>query len=200
MDDYKIAKIYDPILYIFINKLRKLIAGIIKKNNYEKILDVCCGTGNQMLHLQKNGIHSVGVDISLEMAEVAISRGLKCHIQDAQDMDSKDHSFDLTMTTLALHEKPRSLAEKIIEEMIRVTKPDGIIMIVDFDFNKKSFFMSKMVIDLIERSSGKEHYENFKEFIDYGGIDELVKKFPLTKKETYRYAFNSMTVKLYELN
>ena len=146
MSDYgvKTAKIYDPLLHIFIHSLRKKILKIIQENNYKNILDVCCGRGNQLKMLQKHGIPATGIDLSKEMLEVAKSGEVKAHCleQNAENIDFRENSFDLVMTTFALHEKSNESARKILNEMIRVSQKNGHLMIVDYALPKRKLNIS----------------------------------------------------------
>ena len=61
-NEYKSAKYYDKFLHLFVWRIRKKILEIVIRNKYKTILDVCCGTGNQLKLLKKHGIVGIGVD------------------------------------------------------------------------------------------------------------------------------------------
>jgi len=42
-----------------------------------------------------------------------------------------DESFDISSISFALHDMPRSIRKETLKEMARVTKPDGMILIID---------------------------------------------------------------------
>jgi len=52
---------------------------------------------------------------------------------------------------------------------------------------KKTSFISKWLIYSIERIAGKEHYRNFKSYINLGGLDGLLKdiKFDTIEKHYF---------------
>ena len=139
-DEYKSAKYYDKFLHLFVRRIRKRVLQIVKKNRYEKILDVCCGTGNQLKILKKHGIDGTGIDLSKAMLEIAESGKIKanCFEQDAENINFSNESFDMTMTTFALHEKSNSSAKLILNEMIRLTSKNGHLIIVDFSINRNT--------------------------------------------------------------
>lgn len=203
MSDYgvKTAKIYDPLLHIFIHSLRKKILKIIRENRYKNILDVCCGTGNQLKMLQKHGISATGIDLSEEMLEVAKSGNIKAHCleQNAEDIDFRENSFDLVMTTFALHEKSNESASRILNEMIRVSNKNGHLMLVDYAIPKKKLNISRKMVDFIEYMAGDEHYGFYKKYIQSGGLNHLLIGLPLKELKTIRALSGNVEIKLMEL-
>lgn len=197
-DEYKSAKYYDKILHLFVWRIRKKVLQIVKKNQYKKILDVCCGTGNQLKLLKKHGIDGTGVDLSKAMLEIAESGNIKvnCYEQDSENINFNDESFDMTMTTFALHEKSHSSAKKILNEMIRLTRKNGHLIIVDFSIDRNTFFLAKAGIRLIESSTGDDHYKHYKEYVASNGLDTLLEGSPLKEIEKYYFAFNSVVLKV----
>lgn len=201
MSDYgvKTAKIYDPLLHIFIHSLRKRILKIIQENAYENILDVCCGTGNQLKMLQKHGIPATGIDLSKEMLDVANSSDAHCLEQNAESIEFDENTFDLVMTTFALHEKSNESARMILDEMIRVSKKGGHLMIVDYAIPKSKLNISRKVVDFIEYLAGDEHYGFYKEYTQSGGLNYLLKGLPLKEIKTIKALSGNVEIKLMEL-
>lgn len=197
-DEYKSAKYYDKFLHLFVWRIRKKILQIVKKNQYKNILDVCCGTGNQLKILKKHGIDGTGIDLSKAMLEVAESGKIKvkCHEQDAENIDFNDESFDMTMTTFALHEKSHSSAKKILNEMIRLTKKNGHLILVDFSIDSSTFFLARKGISLIESLAGDEHYKHYKEYVASNGLDALLEDSPLKEIEKHYFVFNGVVLKV----
>lgn len=197
-DEYKSAKYYDQFLYLFVKQIRNKILQIVKKNQYKKILDVCCGTGNQLKILKKHGIDGTGIDLSKAMLEIAKSGKIKtnCYEQDAENINFSDESFDMTMTTFALHEKSQSSAKKILNEMIRLTQKDGHLIIVDFSIDSNTFFLARKGISFIESHAGDDHYKHYKEYIASNGLDTLLEGSPLKEVEKHYFAFNGVVLKV----
>lgn len=177
MSDYSIAPLYDLLLFPFVYKLRRRILRICLDRGYDSVLDVCCGTGDQLKMLKRHGFNVQGVDLSPEM--LAVSKKGKhppsCSLEDASSMNFPDAQFPVAMTTFALHEKERSVSRAILREMQRVVKPGGDILLVDFHFTDHTHPFSRTVITMIERSAGEEHYNNFKSYTAGGGMPELVR-------------------------
>ena len=106
----------------------------------DRALDLCCGTGDLAFALAKSGAETIGLDFSEKMLAMAETRRLKNSklktqnlklIQgDAQQVPFPDNSFDAVTVGYGL----RNLAswERGLEEMIRVAKPGGRIVILEF--------------------------------------------------------------------
>jgi demethylmenaquinone methyltransferase/2-methoxy-6-polyprenyl-1,4-benzoquinol methylase len=181
MSEYSVAPLYDLLLFPFVFKLRRRILRICLDRGYESVLDVCCGTGNQLKILKRHGFNAQGVDLSPEMLEVSKKgkHAPPCRLEDARRMTFPDNSFPMAMTTFALHEKERDVSLAILSEMQRVVKPEGDLLLVDFHFTEKTSPLSRKVITMIEGSAGEEHYANFQAYTASGGLPELVRGLPL---------------------
>ena len=175
-EEYKYANIYDPLLFLFIRSIRKKVVALVKKHQYKKILDVCCGTGDQLKLLKKHGFDAKGIDLSESMLNVALGGKLKadCRLQDATQMRFDNDLFDLSMVVFALHEKHTDSAKKILEEMLRVTRENGHILIVDYEITHQTGPVSKALIYFIEWIAGGEHYRHFKAYLKAGGLPDLL--------------------------
>jgi len=67
-----IAKIYDPVLYLVLKPIRIAVMKMLLKYKGKSILDLCCGTGNQLKLLSRNGFKDLHcLDISNPMLEIA---------------------------------------------------------------------------------------------------------------------------------
>lgn len=102
-------------------------------------LDLCCGTGDVAFALAAQGVRVTGLDFSNAMLNVARNRSTQASLStsppefiqgDAMDTRLPDAAFDLVTMSYGL----RNLAnwEAGLEEMRRVTKPGGQILILDF--------------------------------------------------------------------
>ncbi len=183
------AKFYDLLLYPFIRPIRNKVITLVKKYQYQNILDVCCGTGDQLKLLKQHGFNGEGIDLSDAMLMVAGQGEPKanCIHQDATQMHYEESKFDLVMTAFSLHEKNHASARKIVEEMVRVCSEGGDILIVDYELSKKTSALSKMLIYFIEWIAGGEHYQNFKSYIKKGGLPELLSGTTLTEVERHYF-------------
>ena len=102
-------------------------------------LDLCCGTGDIAFSLAAAGAQVIGLDFSGPMLAVAQSRSVqekaapenpKFILGDAQRTSFPDNNFDIVTVGYGL----RNLAslETGLREMVRVAKPGGRLLVLDF--------------------------------------------------------------------
>lgn len=101
-------------------------------------LDVGCGTGRLLafLHEAWPGLRLTGVDLSvpyLEEARRQIGRTARVKLAEgaAEKLPFEDASLDLVVSSFLLHELPPEVRVKVLAEMARVVKSDGLVVIVD---------------------------------------------------------------------
>jgi ubiquinone/menaquinone biosynthesis C-methylase UbiE len=202
MDEYRLfAYLYDPLLYIALHKIRKKVVNVVAEYQPAALLDICCGTGNQLKFLRKNGFQNIkGIDISKAMLQQARKGDEKmiCDEQDATKMKFPDNTFDMGLISFALHEKPYATAQKILAEAQRVIQTGGHLMIIDYMFDSSVKKFTKSAIHLVERFAGKEHYRYFKAYSQYGGMDRLMESFILKRESRFHKGATGMRV--YQIN
>ncbi|MBW1815080.1 MAG: class I SAM-dependent methyltransferase, partial [Deltaproteobacteria bacterium] len=125
------------------------------------MLDLCCGTGNQIKLLAKHGFTNLHcLDVSASMLEIAKKSDYPIHIynEDATKTHFDDESFDIVIISFAIHEKDKATQQNLINETHRLLKKDGFLLVVDFAFDGRTTILSKIAIRFIERLAGGEHY------------------------------------------
>lgn len=162
-------------------RIKILENSLIKKDDF--VLDVCCGTGDQAFYYAQKSNHVFGIDLDPKMTGLKKKEKNPSIITaDARKLPFEDNYFDLTSICLALHEKDEKLRNQIIDEMKRVTKKRGTIMIVDYNVplpnNPSSLF-----IKAIEFFAGKNHFACFNDYIKTGGLDKILNQNQLKIKE-----------------
>ncbi len=145
----------------------------------DRVLDVCCGTGDQLFYFAKLGIEGVGIDINPKMIKIAEKRKDKLGVKnisflvgDAARLPFGENSFDFALISLALHEIEENLRDKIISEMKRVVKKDGFLLFIDFKSPLPKGPHS-LFIKTIEYLAGKER---FRSYLESGGLSALFEK------------------------
>lgn len=93
-----------------------------------KILDVGCGPFSRLWPL---GIHPVGLDLSAVYTKSFHSRGQPVITGSADQLPFQKSSFDGVWSFGLLHHMPDSAVHNVINEMIRVCKDSGYIVIFD---------------------------------------------------------------------
>lgn len=117
----------------------------------QRALDVCCGTGDIALALAQRGAEVTGLDFSPAMLEMARTRSHKSEAGgqksevctpssvlhppvflqgDAQQLPFPDNSFDAV--TIGYGLRNLSSCETGLREMLRVARPGGRLVVLDF--------------------------------------------------------------------
>ncbi|RJP32520.1 MAG: class I SAM-dependent methyltransferase [Actinobacteria bacterium] len=103
-----------------------------------RALDLGCGTGNLIALLLERSpsMRITGVDPSAGMREVSAERfrdrpDVKITAGDALDIPFPDASFNLLVSSLALHHVPPDLKPSCAQELARVLEPGGIFIHAD---------------------------------------------------------------------
>ena len=167
------ASYYDKVLEPILWKMRRKIIKISNVKKGMKVLEVACGTGTQAVRFKKAGAAYTGVDLSPAMLNIAEKKNLKCLHADGTKLPLEDNTFDLSTISLALHEVDPEISKQIIIEMLRVTKQEGFLVLVDYTVpQKKSLYSSigNKSVHYIEKLVGGSHYRNYKKFMKSGGL------------------------------
>ncbi len=135
------AWVYNFEKYIFF-PLRKRSVEFANLQPHKKILDVATGTGALAFEFAKFGHDVVGIDLSSKMltqAKKKLNLNLKLSFQkaDGTALPFKDSSFDISSISWGIHDMPYEVGVKVLQEMKRVTKKEGNILIVDYMEPKK---------------------------------------------------------------
>jgi len=107
----------------------------------ESVLDVGCGTGTLAIAAKRRAGDAGrvdGVDASPEMIQRAVKKSKRAHsgasfrVAHAESLPFETSHFDVVLSTVMLHHLRRDVRAQAIQEMRRVLKPGGRILIVDF--------------------------------------------------------------------
>lgn len=173
----RIAFCYD-LLEWFLKPGRDAVTRAVGAAGRRRVLDVCCGTGTQVLALRTAGIRAVGVDLSEGMLRRARAK-TNAHpgfLQaDAARLPFPDRCFDALIFSFALHEKPPAERAAILAEGHRVLDAEGILFVFDYAApgpHQPSFFRG--VITAVERLTGAAHYRAFCDYLRRGGTESVL--------------------------
>src|SRR5262249_25669289 len=103
-----------------------------------RVLDVGCGEGGSLWLLQRLGFEPAnlfGVDIQEQRIRMAKARNpvVTYECMDATRLAFDDEAFDLAMeSTMFLQMTDDEIAGRIASEMLRVTKPEGLLLLSDW--------------------------------------------------------------------
>lgn len=129
----------------------RLLTGLGLRGD-ERVLDLGCGRGAVLLAAAKlvpRG-RAVGVDIwrpdqtgnsmraTLANAEAeGVADRIELHTRDMTDLQFADATFDLVVSSLAIHNLPGNRARlSAVDEAVRVLRPGGRIVIADLGFTR----------------------------------------------------------------
>ena len=176
----------DPIL----RNVRQIIPEFSSMKAGDEVLDVCCGTGAQVIEYSKHGILATGIDKEQRMLNVALKNKEKLnlvnasfYLADATSLPFGDNRFDYVSICFGLHDKEKDSRDKIVSEMKRVVKQEGFIVLADFQVPLPRNIWA-MFARTIEFIAGGSHYRGFKDFIDNGGLKNILKDHLLFEQKT----------------
>ena len=152
----QVAEMFDEIArkYDFLNHFlslgidktwRKKAIREVAKINPKKILDVATGTGDMAITALKSipGVHITGVDISEGMLAIGREKIKNLHLENAIQLQQGDseqlvfpnETFDAVMCAYGVRNFEH--LEKGLNEMHRVLRPGGKVVILEFSKPKK---------------------------------------------------------------
>jgi len=127
---------------------RRKVAGFIHNTPNQHILDLATGTGDQIITLvknRKNITYALGIDMAENMVQVAqhkVNRkNLKQIIElrqgNASRIECSDNTFDTV--TISFGIRNFELLKKSLQEVLRVLKPGGRLIVLEFSIPQNVF-------------------------------------------------------------
>ena len=181
---------YDVLAGPFVASLRRTGMDVYPPKEGMRVLEVGCGTGTNLSLYQKAGCDIFGIDVSPAMLEVAgnkLGDRAELLLGSAVDMRYPDDFFDLVICTLTIHEMPRTVRPQVLNEVERVLKKNGHILVIDFHVGPIRFPMGwvyRAVIYFFEIGAGLEHFRNYRDFLANNGIPGLLRSRKLAIEKT----------------
>ncbi len=176
-------------------KWRKKVVEIVGKNNPKQILDIATGTGDLALMMAElNPDKIIGLDISGGMlavgkekiANVNLSEKIEMVVGDSEEMPFDDNTFDAITVSFGV----RNFAnlDKGIQEIARVLKPSGVLVILEtsnptkFPFKQGYKLYTNLFLPVIGKLFSKDK-------VAYSYLSESANSFP------FGVAFNNILQK-----
>ncbi len=156
--------------------IRRRIAIIIPKSS--SVIDVGCGTGDQLLHIADQVSRGVCVELSETMVKTGrqqaeLRKITNCEFQlaDATNLaHMEDQCFDFAMSSMVIHEMPEEKRIPVLKEMNRLGKQ---LILVDWIYPQPSL-IKLLGTHFIEFLAGWEHYSGFRSFMRNHGTPALI--------------------------
>jgi SAM-dependent methyltransferase len=92
-----------------------------------RLLEVGCGPESRLF---RAGLHPIGVDMSLSYMRAYAGHGSGV-VASAERLPFADALFDSVWTIFMFHHVPDALARQALEEMVRVCRPGGHVVVID---------------------------------------------------------------------
>jgi ubiquinone/menaquinone biosynthesis C-methylase UbiE len=181
---------YESIIDPMLRNVRQIIPEFSGMKAGDEVLDVCCGTGAQVVEYSRHGILATGIDKEQSMLNVAFRNkqelnlvNVSFYLADAASLPFGDNRFDYVSVCFGLHDKEKDIRDKIVSEMKRVVKQEGSLVLADFKvpLPRNMWAVFARVIEFI---AGGSHYRGFKDFTNTGGLKKILKDHLLFEQKT----------------
>ena len=183
---------YETLIDPLLRDIRKFTPEFSGMNVGDRVLDVCCGTGAQVLEYGRRGIIAIGIDTSPSMLNIAARNRMRqelanvsFQLAEATNLPFPDGYFDYVSVSFGLHDKEKLIRDKAISEMKRVVKQQGALIFIDFQvpLPKNVWAMFARIIEFL---AGGSHYQGFKDYLRNGGLNQILKDHQLLEEYAHR--------------
>lgn len=176
------ALFYDFLLSRGLRSIRNTICTFLTHCGAGNVIDLCCGTGEQLRMLSHRDMLLTGVDLSramLNRARTTSPTSIHYLETDATNLPLPKDEYDAVIISFALHEKSAFHHEAIFSEACRLVKHTGHIIIADYATPPPaytSFTVGKFLIPIIERAAGLNHYHNYRDWMQRGALEGFLER------------------------
>lgn len=136
-------RLYDLVGQVFFaGRRRRVFARLAAESGArpgDRVLDVGCGTG-YFTRIMAGAVGPAGTALGVDSSGEALARARRvarlpnCTFSEgrAEALDAPDGSFDVLVTSLMIHHLPEEQRSRAVEEMFRVLRPGGRVLVADF--------------------------------------------------------------------
>jgi ubiquinone/menaquinone biosynthesis C-methylase UbiE len=172
---YLPGRLYDLAFGGILHGMRRSVSEAVRSAGLFPWLDICCGTGLQFRRLESGWQirPAFGLDRNAGLLRYAAARaaGRPFVCGDAARLPFKTGAFKAVSVSFGLHDKDPETRKAMMAEARRMLAPEGRLIAVDFEkpWNSRAR-IGAMLAWAIERTAGREHFENGREFLGRGGL------------------------------
>ncbi|KLI24303.1 methyltransferase type 11 [Brachyspira hyodysenteriae] len=181
----KQASIYDEKDTIYYSKYGKIncnyVSEYLKNIDYNKLLDIGCGTGYliNMLKKYKATAEFYGLDLSEEMINISKSKNIKDAefiLGSANKLPFNDNTFDIVTCIQSFHHYP--YPDEAMKEVYRVLKKGGIYILSDTGVGGIAAWIDNNILFKVMKSGDcrTENKEGISKRMLKNGFDVIDKK------------------------
>ena len=98
-----------------------------------KVLDLGCGSGDHALYFKGQGLDVTCIDLSEEMIELCLTKGLDAMVMDIEDLDFLNESFDGVWAVASLLHIPKQKLDGVTGAIYRILKPQGKLYVCVYE-------------------------------------------------------------------
>src|SRR5699024_2281800 len=189
---------------ISLSDIIKNSINIFTEKNYNRILDLGCGTGRHSLFFAQYGFEVFASDISKESTDVLQEKIHRKNISNIsiynfsfQNILFEDDFFDAVICTSVLHHALLKDIERGIAEIYRVLKPEGCLIFDMLSKEDLSYGLGKAIEEntFIGSREGEEGIHHH--YIDVDELEKLLEKFNETNIYKNEYIIENLNGKEY---
>ncbi|MCZ8517621.1 class I SAM-dependent methyltransferase [Paenibacillus filicis] len=105
---------------------RENFMNVLRDEGKKNLLEIGSGTGKDAKVFSDQGYEVTCIDLSSEMIRFCKEQGLHAKVMDFYELEFLDDSFDAVYALNCLLHVPNDDMEKVLKEIKRVLKPDGV--------------------------------------------------------------------------
>jgi ubiquinone/menaquinone biosynthesis C-methylase UbiE len=160
--------------------LRKMTVNLAQVKPGDCVLEVGCATGSLSLAAKQQAGPTgrvFGIDIIPGMIEVSRDKALKAGLEvtfqtgNIEDIPFPDENFDVVMCSFMIFHMSERVRNKGIEEIYRVLKPQGRLMVLDIALPTKP--VSRRILKFILGFMLKHDLEELRSEMESSGFSQI---------------------------
>lgn len=193
-----VAPVYDLLIAPLLEPEYRQVLTWARDIRAETVVDLCCGTGVLAERLADAGFTVTGVDLSGPMIRQARNKQhphLTFVQADAASTGLGTGRFHLAIVSMALHEKPACLRNRILLEARRLVTSTGHILLIDYSRpTSLAGRFTRLGVQAIERLAGRQHHTHYQNFMTAGGLEGLIDRTQVRVHATHSFHRGLITV------